>query len=341
MKIFKRVMNGYMPDFMLNSGADGDKFNMTLFAMNMSKYVNGVAKRHGEVTRNMFPNFKIDSITNGIHTQTWTSDEFKKLFDKHIPGWAADPYSLRSALQIPEQEIYEAHQKNKRILIEYINEKKSEDFSVDVFTIGFARRFTAYKRPDLILGDIEKLKRIAKEKGKIQIVYAGKAHIKDGQGKETIKKVINIGKEINDDNIKIVYLENYDMDLGKLLTSGVDVWLNNPQLPLEASGTSGMKACVNGVPQFSTIDGWWVEGHVENVTGWSIGSDYYKYPENHELYKKDLDSLYEKLENVILPKYYNDKEKWMRIMRNCIAFNASFFNTYRMVLQYVTNAYLY
>lgn len=341
MDVFMRVMNGYMPEFMLNSGRDEDKFNMTLFAMNMSKYINGVAKRHGEVTRDMFPEFKIDSITNGVHTETWASDEFKKLFDTHIPGWAADPYALRSALQIPEKEIYDAHQKNKRELIEYINKEKNEDFSNDVFTIGFARRFTAYKRPDLILSDIDRLKKIAKEKGKIQIVYAGKAHIKDYQGKDTIKKVINLGKEINDENIKIVYLENYNMKLGKLLTSSVDVWLNNPQLPLEASGTSGMKACINGVPQFSTIDGWWVEGHVENVTGWSIGSDSYKksYDENNQ--ESDMNSLYEKLENVILPRYYNDKEKWMRIMRNCIAFNASFFNTYRMVLQYVTNAYLY
>jgi len=340
MEIFKRVMNGYMPDFMLNSGTDGDKFNMTLFAMNMSKYVNGVAKRHGEVTRDMFPNFKIDSITNGIHTFTWTTDEFKKLFDEHIPGWTLDPYALRSALQIPEKLIYEAHQKNKRILIEHINEKYGKDFSTEVFTIGFARRFTAYKRPDLILSDVERLKRIAKEKGKIQIVYAGKAHIKDGQGKETIKKIITLAKEISDDDIKIIYLENYDMNLGKLMTSGVDVWLNNPQLPLEASGTSGMKACINGVPQFSTIDGWWVEGHVENVTGWSIGKDSYKHMEESD-HITDSDSLYTKLENIIIPKYYNEKEKWMRIMRNCIAFNASFFNTYRMTLQYVTNAYLY
>lgn len=339
--VFRRVMNGYMPEFIMQKGLDYDHFNMTLLAMNMSKYVNGVAKRHGEVTRDMFPGYAIDSVTNGVHSNTWISEPMRQTFDDFIPGWAADPYTLRYALQIPKERIGLAHAESKQELMDYINSKTDLKFEKDAFTIGFARRFTGYKRPDLILFDTERLKKIAKDKGKIQIVFAGKAHRHDGGGKETIRKVIHTAADISDENLKIIYLENYNMTLGKMMTSGVDVWLNNPIVPLEASGTSGMKACLNGIPHFSTLDGWWLEGHVENVTGWSIGLDYYKEDlSDDDRFAADANSLYDKLDNAILSKYYHNKDGWIEMMKYCIAYNASFFNTYRMVLQYVTNAYL-
>ena len=312
-----------------------EKLNMTQLALNLSHYINGVAKKHGEISREMFPGYHIDSITNGIHSNTWTNKYFSVLFDQYIPGWKLDPFSLRYALNIPEEEVWKAHQKAKEQLVDYINKKSNSGFEKDIFTIGFARRATAYKRADLIFYDTERLFQIAREKGKIQLVFAGKAHPKDYSGKELIQKIFSESHKVSD-YIKIVYLENYDMDLGKLLTSGVDLWLNTPRKPKEASGTSGMKAAHNGIPSFSILDGWWVEGCIEGITGWSIGlADNYESVDQEE-----ADSLYQKLEMKIIPSYYHQREKWSNIMRHCIAINASFFNTDRMVLQYVSNAYL-
>jgi starch phosphorylase len=186
----------------------------------------------------------------------------------------------------------------------------------------------------LVFSDIERLRRISREAGKIQFIFAGKAHPKDWPGKELIKKIFAVSNQLKDD-VKIVYLVNYDMEVAKMLISGVDLWLNTPQRPLEASGTSGMKAVHNGIPNLSVLDGWWIEGHIEGVTGWSIGS---KEPGNDE---KDAQEIYGKLENIILPMYYKERERWMDIMQHSIAFNASFFNTQRMVQQYVLNAYLH
>ncbi|HEC86337.1 MAG TPA: alpha-glucan family phosphorylase, partial [Thermoplasmatales archaeon] len=284
-----------------------------------------------------FPGYSIDFITNGVHSLTWVSDPFKELFDKHMPGWRFDPYILRSAFSIPKEEIWNAHMEAKRKLIDYVNEKTGIGMSYDIFTIGFARRQTAYKRPDLLISDPERLKRIAEKSGAMQIIYAGKAHPKDMQGKEIIKKIIQTQKQINCDKIKMVFLENYDMRLAQLMVAGVDLWLNTPRRPMEASGTSGMKAAHNGVPQFSTLDGWWIEGHIEDITGWSIGSRIKGEKKSDE--ERDKEDLYTKLEEKILPKFYNDRDNWIRTMRSCIAINASFFNTQRMVEQYVLNAY--
>jgi starch phosphorylase len=206
----------------------------------------------------------------------------------------------------------------------------------DDLTIGFARRATAYKRPDLLISDINRLQDIASNKGKIQIIYAGKAHPKDGGGKDIIRRIVKTSKEINS-NIRMAFIQNYDITLGKLITAGVDLWLNTPRRPLEASGTSGMKAAHNGVPQFGTLDGWWLEGCIENITGWSIGPE--KTEDQSSDDETDRNDLYEKLENIILPKFYDDRDNWIRTMRSCIAINASFFNTNRMVQQYVLNAY--
>jgi len=243
--------------------------NMTYLGLRFSRYINGVAKKHGEVSRNMFPGYSIESITNGVHSGFWTSEPFRKLYDTYIPGWESDPFSLRYALGIRGNEFWKAHKEAKKILIDYINNNHSESFDPHTFTIGFARRATAYKRGELLLSDISRLKLIA-QKYPIQIVYGGKAHPKDTQGKEIIKKIIGDLSQLNG-SIKAIYLENYDINLAKMMVSGVDVWLNTPLRPMEASGTSGMKAAHNGVLHFSVLDGWWIEGHVENATGWSIG----------------------------------------------------------------------
>jgi starch phosphorylase len=298
--------------------------------------VNGVAKKHGKVSRIMFPGYSIDSITNGIHTRSWVSEPFKNIFDKYIPGWRSDSYMLRAAFGIDKKELWEAHKEAKKRLINFVNHRCNAGMNYETFTIGFARRQTEYKRPDLLISNPARLSQIAEKTGNIQIIYAGKAHPKDESGKNTIKRIYKAMKEINS-NIKICFIQNYDIRIGKLMTAGVDLWLNTPRRPKEASGTSGMKAAHNGVPHFSTLDGWWLEGHIENITGWSIGSE--KTEQDRSDDEIDKNDLYNKLENWIIPKFYNDRDNWIRTMRSCIAINASFFNTDRMVQQYVLNAY--
>ncbi len=321
----------------------GNIFNMTYLALNLSHYVNGVAKKHGEVSRLMFAGYAIDAITNGVHAEAWVSEPFKKLFDHYISGWRQDNFSLRYALSIPKDEIWQAHMQAKRLLIQYVNHETNSGMDVDAFTIGFARRAATYKRGDLLFQDIERLKRISakaglhpERKGLIQIVYAGKAHPQDQGGKEIIKRIFQVKESLKKD-IKIAYLENYDIDLARMIVSGVDLWLNTPQPPLEASGTSGMKAALNGIPSLSVLDGWWIEGCIEGATGWSIG-DRSGTAESGNA-KKDASSLYDKLEQVIIPMFCHDRDRFIDVMRHCIALNGSFFNTHRMMQQYVLNAY--
>jgi starch phosphorylase len=334
---FARPMLGEMlPDALLPDVTFEGKLNMTMLALHFSHYINGVAKKHGEVSRRMYPGYTIDSITNGVHSVTWTSEPFQRLFDKHMPGWRGDSYILRSALGIDKQEIWSAHMEAKSEIIDFVNSRYNAGFAYETFTIGFARRQTAYKRPDLLISDIPRLVQIADRAGSIQIIYAGKAHPKDASGKESIKKIIAAIKTVKG-KVKIVYIHNYDMAIGKMMVAGVDLWLNTPRRPFEASGTSGMKAAHNGVPHFSTLDGWWLEGCIENITGWSIGTEKTEQQESDD--EIDRRDLYEKLEEWILPKYYHNRDNWIRTMRSCIAINGSFFNTNRMVQQYVVNAY--
>jgi starch phosphorylase len=314
------------------------ELNMTYLALNLSHYVNGVAKKHGEVSRIMFANYSIDSITNGVHAATWTAEPFQQLFDSHIPGWREDNFSFRYALGIPNEQMWEAHTRAKDRLVRYVNRETNAGMDVDLFTIGFARRAATYKRADLLFTDIERLKNIAASAGPFQIIYAGKAHPKDQQGKEIIKRIFEIKKSLAND-IRIAYLENYDMELGKMLTSGVDIWLNTPQPPQEASGTSGMKAALNGVPGLSVLDGWWIEGCIEGLTGWAIGENAGANGEGDSR-SEDAASLYDKLQQEILPLFYQNRKGWIDVMRHAIALNGSFFNTQRMVQQYVVRAYL-
>jgi len=307
--------------------------NMTHLALHLTRFVNGVAMRHGEVSRGMFPDYPIDSITNGVHATTWTGPAFAELFDRRIPEWRHDNLYLRYAVGIPLQEIRDAHASSKAALLEEIERRTGEELDPSLMTIGFARRATPYKRADLIFSDLERLTKIARNVGRLQIVFGGKAHPHDGGGKELIRRIYAAREQLGD-LVKIVYLENYEMALAHTMVAGVDLWLNNPMKPLEASGTSGMKAAMNGVPSFSVLDGWWVEGHVEGVTGWSIGG-----PELEADPTRDAVDLYIKLERVILPLFYGLPFAYAEVMRSAIALNGSFFNTQRMVGQYVHNAY--
>ena len=314
-----------------------ETLNMTYLALTLSHYVNGVAKKHGEISSHMYAPYRIDSITNGVHVATWTSQPFRNLFDKYIPGWMGDNFNLRYALSIPESEIWEAHLQAKRELIHYVNRETNKGMDTDILTLGFARRAAAYKRADLLLSDVERLKEVYSKAGPFQIIYAGKAHPKDKQGQELIQRIFQSIKALNSD-VKIAYLENYDIQLGKLMTSGVDVWVNTPMPPMEASGTSGMKAALNGVPSFSILDGWWIEGCIEGVTGWSIGQSSRDLEARRDA-AQDVNDLFDKLQNTIIPLYYNQPEKFCFIMSHCIALNGSFFNTQRMMQQYVLKAY--
>jgi starch phosphorylase len=318
----------------------GASLNMTQLALGLSTYVNGVAKQHGETSRQMFPEVPIEAITNGVHAGTWTSPPFQQLFDRYIPSWREDNYSLRGALGLPAEEVWAAHLIAKHDLLETVRKKTGLKFDPEVFTIGFARRATGYKRADLILADLDRLREIAKNSGQFQIIYAGKAHPNDGGGKDIIRRIFHAKKALRK-TVPVVFLDDYNLDLGGKITSGVDLWLNTPQFPLEASGTSGMKSALNGVPSLSILDGWWVEGHIEGVTGWCIGESRRTVagtaPADN---KAEAESLYVKLESVILPMYYNDRAKFLEVMQHAIAINGSFFNTQRMVQQYITDAYL-
>jgi len=337
--LVKGVLGETIPVEMVQMLGGKNRLNMTLLALNLSRYVNGVAKRHGEVSQEMFPGYSIDSITNGVHSFTWTCDSFKKLYDRHIAGWVNDPFSLRYAVSIPKGEIWDAHVEAKGRLIDEVHRRTGMSLKPDMLTIGFARRATLYKRADLVFSDPGQLMEIASTVGPIQLVFAGKSHPKDDPGKDLIRRVFHFARQLKD-QIPIAYLENYDMELGKLLTSGVDLWLNTPLRPLEASGTSGMKAAHNGVPSFSTLDGWWIEGHIEGVTGWSIGPGPQDLHRQDAANEQDARELYHKLRTVIAPMFYRDRDRWIDIMRQAIAFNASFFNTHRMVQQYAANAYV-
>jgi glycogen phosphorylase len=316
-----------------SGGVHEGMLNMTHLALHLTRFVNGVAMRHRDVSRGMFPEYPVNSITNGVHAVTWTGPEFAALFDRRMPEWRRDNLYLRYAVGIPLQEIREAHAASKRVLLDEIARRTGQLLDPSVMTIGFARRATPYKRADLIFSDLDRLTQIARTVGKLQIVYGGKAHPHDGGGKDLIRRIYSARERLGD-LVKVVYIENYEMAVAGQMVAGVDLWLNNPMKPLEASGTSGMKAALNGVPSFSVLDGWWVEGHVEGVTGWSIGG-----PDAEGDPSRDALDLYIKLERVILPLFYGLPFAYAEVMRSAIALNGSFFNTQRMVRQYVHNAY--
>ncbi|MBW2503558.1 MAG: alpha-glucan family phosphorylase [Deltaproteobacteria bacterium] len=336
-ELVQKIMGEVVPLGLLKELAGPKELNMTLLALNLSRYINGVAKKHGEVSKELFPGFEIHAITNGVHAFTWTSPYIMAVFDKFLPGWANEPELLVRVDNIPDQEIWDAHYGAKAYLFQYIEEVTGIKFDPDILTIGFARRATAYKRAKMIFTDPDRLLQIGR--GKLQLVFAGKAHPHDDHGKKMIQDIQKLAATFGD-AIKLVYLPNYNMDVASRLIPGVDVWLNNPLRPLEASGTSGMKAALNGVPNFSVLDGWWIEGHIEGVTGWSIGPPPTDASAEVNHTDEDADDLYHKLETVIIPLFYQDRSGWIHVMKNAIGKNAYYFNTHVMMRRYVTEAYI-
>lgn len=338
-------MTRYLPDFseLLSLYSDNNSsVNMTKLGMSLAGFSSGVSKPHRKVLLEMFPGFKIGSINNGIDPNYWASDHMSKLFDKNISGWKKDNSLLAKAKKISLSDIASAHDHAKSSLISYVNDKAGVKLSESVFTIGFARRFAPYKRSGMILSDMDRLLGIHK-KMPIQIIYAGKAHPQDELGQKIISDILQKAKEYQED-IKIVFLEDYGISLAKLLVSGCDIWLNNPLPYLEASGTSGMKAAVNGVPQLSTKDGWWVEGYKRGKTGWSFGesvshSESGSQEEFISSTEADAPEMYSLLEDVILPIFYDNPKKWQKIMRSAIAINGSSFSSQNTVKGYAKRAY--
>jgi starch phosphorylase len=328
-----RVLGQDIVDAFVATQCCPSDLNMTYLGLRCSRYINGVAMRHGEISHTMFPNYPMHAITNGVHAATWTSAPFQELYDHHVPEWRRDNLYLRYAVGISLKEIQQAHKRAKQALLRAIGDATGVHLAEDVATIGFARRAAEYKRADLIFSDLQRLRQIREKSGAFQILFSGKAHPKDEGGKAEIRKIIEAGAALRD-SIPVVYVENYDMRWAALFTAGVDLWLNTPHRPYEASGTSGMKAALNGVPSLSVRDGWWIEGHFEGVTGWSVGFD-----EDPEQPAVEIASLYDKLENLILPMFYKRPDAYAEVMRSAIAVNGSFFNTQRMISQYLWNAY--
>ena len=301
--------------------------NMTKLALNLSRYANAVAQKHGEISRNMFPGYPIDAITNGVHLPTWMHPKIQEILDLQMPSWRIEPSILEHCYQIIRHDvIYEAHQQAKKELLAYVKEKTGRELDENKLTVGFSRRFAPYKRADLLFTDLERLKEIAS--GKIQFIFAGQAHPADEAGKHIIKRVTDYAEELQGE-IEVVFIQDYDINTSKKLVSGCDLWLNNPVPPKEASGTSGMKAAANGVPNLSTLDGWWIEGITKNPTaGWII---------EHRKDGKDEKSLYDQLEH-IKHVYYNHEERWREHMVHALSL-AHYFNTHRMVQEYHRRAW--
>jgi starch phosphorylase len=336
--LVEEVLNGSVDLSTLKQYGGNERLNMTRLALNLSNYVNGVAKRHQEISQKMFLGYEIHAVTNGVHSYTWTGEKYRKLYDKYLPGWAIEPELLAKVDGVPDEEIWQAHKEQKATLIDYANQAANGNLSYDAFTLGFARRATEYKRPTLLFSDIERLRKISR-KGKLQAIFAGKAHPRDGGGKRLIEQIFSYASSLRND-VEVVYLEDYSMDIAAKMVSGVDVWLNTPLRPMEASGTSGMKAAHNGVINFSVLDGWWLEGWIENLTGWSIGPHPAESLDDQNCFFKETEDLYNKLEYVIVPMFYHGRDEWIKMMKNSIGKIAYYFNSNRMMHRYVTDAYL-
>jgi starch phosphorylase len=312
--------------------AGEDCLNMTRLALNLSGYVNGVAERHAETAHRMFPGFRVRAITNGVHAPSWTCPSFARLFQGNFPEWQHEPEVLVRADQLPDDAVWDAHLAARRELLERIESICGVRLDPELPLLGFARRMTGYKRPELLFADLGRLRQIAR-RTPFQIVMAGKAHPRDADGKRLIERLHGHIRELGG-AVPAVFLPNYDMALARHLVAGVEVWLNTPLPPLEASGTSGMKAALNGVLNFSVLDGWWVEAWIEGRTGWAIGDDR---SGGHE---HDARDLYDKLENVILPLYHRDRAGWVWMMKEAISKIAYYFNSQRMMRRYASEAYL-
>lgn len=332
----EQVLGRHQVDALRALGCCGDRLNTTLVALRLSHWVNGVARSHGVVSSSMFPGYHIASISNGVHSASWTSPPFARLYDRYIPDWRRSSFTLRYARSIPAQAVSAAHREAKQMLVDVVNDRTAAGFRPDLLTLGFARRATTYKRPTLLFHDAERLRKLAQAAGGLQLVFAGKAHPRDEAGQALIRSVVHEGAALAPD-VRLVWLPDYDLRLARLITAGTDAWLNTPHPPEEASGTSGMKAAHNGVPSVSVRDGWWWEGHFEGVTGWAVGAAHHDRGTPRED-DEDADAMYCVLQDDVLPAW-RDTARWADIMRSTIAINASFFNTSRVLHEYVVRAY--
>jgi starch phosphorylase len=351
---------------------DNEPFKMPVLAIKLSSYLNGVSKLHGQISREVWGSLwpglpakevPILSITNGIHLKTWLSDEMSGLYDRYLgPTWSQSVFDKSvwdQVHQIPDEELWSAHQRCKDQLIVFARKRlmaqmksrgtcqgelrqAEEVLDPEALTIGFARRFVAYKRGDLLLHDMERLTRLVDNPQRpVQIIFAGKAHPKDNSGKEIIRHILRSSSQ-EQVRRRILFLEDYDIDIARFLVRGVDVWLNNPRRPMEASGTSGMKAAVNGVLNVSTKDGWWDEGYLPDI-GWIIGAeDNYGDPEYQDMVESQ--ALYNVLENGVIPLFFgrsadNLPRAWIQRMKACIRWVAPRFNTHRMLAEYTRRFY--
>jgi starch phosphorylase len=335
-ELVEKVFNDRIPKN-IKELAGKKQLNMTTLALNLSRYCNGVAKKHGDISRKMFPEYDIDHITNGVHLPFWVSKPMRKLFSRKWPNWRSNPHLLQNAIELDDLDLFDAHIENKFNLISYQKGHSWNLLDEELITIGFARRFATYKRATLLFQDIERMGKICK--GKIQFIFAGKAHPKDMMGKDYIKKIFESGEYLyNNYGVKVVVMENYNMDLAHMLVSGVDIWLNTPNRYREASGTSGMKASLNGVLNLSVLDGWWLEGYKMNhLAGWAIGPDDSDPKAAENNWDVDSNYLYNILENEVIPAYM-DHDDWIFRQKNAISL-AAYFNTHRMVEEYAEKAY--
>lgn len=327
----RKLLHSLLPDNLgLPSWVEDSRLHMTELGLHFSRSANGVSKLHGQIAQNQFPDFFIDYITNGVYHPHWMGESFKELFDIKIPEWRTNPDLLLNLNNISDDELRSAHTSQKHALLDYANSQREKALSKDVLTIGFARRAAEYKRARLIFSDPDRLVKLGKHK--LQIIFAGKAHPKDETGKNIIQEIIENANKLAD-SVKIIFLENYSMRLGRLITSGVDVWLNTPLRPNEASGTSGMKAALNGIPNLSVLDGWWAEGCKHGGNGWAIGS-----PHSCDD-QLDAESLYKVLEDQVIPIFYSDSKKWNKMMRSSIQIAVDF-TAHRMIKEYQQKFYL-
>lgn len=324
-----------LPDFVepdaLKRLAGGDQLNMTRLALNLAGYVNGVARRHAETTEHMFPGYRVHAVTNGVHVGTWTHEAFAQLFNANWPQWQHEPEVLVRALQLPEDEVWRCHEAAKGDLIRHVKETTGVALDPHTLILGFARRMTGYKRPLLLFEDLDRLAGLA-ARHPLQVVLAGKAHPRDADGKEAIRQIHQMSQRLQG-KVACVFLADYDMRIAKTLVAGADAWLNTPLPPMEASGTSGMKAALNGVLNLSVLDGWWLEACIDGVTGWSIGDD-------GDGAERHAAALYDRLDHAVLPHFYADPARWRWMMKQAIGNIAYYFNSQRMMRRYASEAYL-
>jgi len=316
----------------------GEKhLNMTRLALNLSGKANGVSQKHREVCGKMFPKHEFLGITNGVHHRTWVQGAMKSLFDKNLKGWEEDPYMFAKAVDLPDKDLKKAHDKNKKELINLINKnpkyfpypedslEKDDYFDEKTLTVTFSRRFVPYKRPLLLFYDLNRLREIGYRK--LQIIYSGHCNPHDQFCNNIMKELKDYEKALRG-QVRLAVMPDRNLDTTALLAAGSDVWLNNPEPPLEASGTSGMKAAMNGGINLSVADGWWIEAYEKNPeSGWTFGTDV----SGHD--QIDAEELYNKLDEII-NIYYNQTPKWLSHMKKAIALGA-YFNTHRCVTEYM------